>query len=207
MQEITIRLFDVDELSEKAQARAVEAVREKLDGPWWDTSDNDDLEAVMIATLAERLGTPGWDTYGVADFPGIRGVTVVGWDISRGYSFAVTGILTRDNAPALPWVDGIDQVELTGHRSDATTITVCDSIPDCTCSPDHYLQPHDNGCPSLASSPVTDEQRDDLEQAVRDALHDAWTAGEAEHDYKTGEQWAREVAGDHQFTEDGELYP
>lgn len=48
-------------------------------------------------------------------------MTVVGWDISRCGSPAVTSTLTRDNAPALPWVDGIDQVELTGHRSVPTT--------------------------------------------------------------------------------------
>lgn len=78
MQEITIRLFDFDELSEPAQARAVDAIREKLDGPWWDSSDIDDLTAVMTSTLAEKLGTPGWDSRGVADFPGIPGVRVVG---------------------------------------------------------------------------------------------------------------------------------
>ncbi len=116
-------------------------------------------------------------------------------------------ILTPANAPALPWVEGIDHVELTGHRTDATTITVHEPAPDCTCSPDHYLQPHDDDCPTLTGSPVTDEQRGDLDDAVREALHDAWTAGDTEHDYKTGAPWAREVADDLQFTEDGEPYP
>ncbi|MFC4859262.1 hypothetical protein [Actinophytocola glycyrrhizae] len=206
MQEITIQLFDFDELSEAAQERAVDAIREQLAGPWWDSGDIDDITAVMTSTLAEKLGTPGWDSYGVADFPGIPDVRVVGWDISRGGSIAVTGILTRDNAPALPWDEGIDRVELAGYRSDTTTVTPHDMVLDCTCTPGHYLLAHDEDCAALSCAPVTDEQRDDLEHAVRDALHDAWSAGGTEHDYKTGEQWAREVAANHQFTEDGAFY-
>lgn len=128
MHEITIQLFDFDELSEPAQARAVDAIRELLAGPWWDSGDIDDLTAVMTSTLAEKLGTPGWDSHGVADFPGIPDVRVVGWDISRGGSIAVTGILTRDNAPTLPWAESIDRVELTGHRSDTTTVTRTTSL-------------------------------------------------------------------------------
>lgn len=201
-------VYKFAELSETAQTRAIEAIREKLDSDWWDQSDNEDVAACMVYELAGELHYPGHDTYGTITFPGIEGVTLDGWSLGRHQSLAASGRLDRVNAPALPWVDGIEHVELAGHRSDATTVTVVDADPDCTCSPDHYLQPHDEGCPSLVASPATDEQRNALEQAVRDALSAAWTAGERAAEHKTGEQYAREQieANEYEFTEDGELY-
>lgn len=206
MREVTTRVYRFAELTDAAKERAIESIREKLGGAWWDSGDNDDVRAVMVYTLAEKLRTPGWDTFGVGDFPGVDGVQVDGWDIERHQALAVTGTLTRETAPALPWVDGIDHVALKGHRSDSTTVELVESDPDCTCSPDHYLQPHDPGCPTLADNPATAEQRATLEQAVRDALSAAWSDGEKEAEYKTGEEWARQVADTHEFTADGLLH-
>lgn len=206
MREEITRVYKFDELTDAAKERAIESVREKLGGAWWDGGDNDDVQATMVYTLAENLRTPGWDTFGVADFPGVDGVTVDGWDVERHQSLAVSGTLTRETAPGLPWADGIDHVALTGYRSDSTTVELVESEPDCKCSPDHYLDPHDAGCPALADNPATAEQRGTLEQAVRDALSAAWTGGEKEAEYKTGEEWARQVADDREFTEDGNLH-
>ncbi len=206
MRDVTTRVYRFDELTDTAKERAVDVIREKLGGDWWDSVDLDDVQDAMVYTLAEELRAPGWDTYGVGDFPGIDGVQVDGWDIERHQSLALSGTLTRDNAPALPWVDGIEQVELTGHRSDATSVNLVDADPECTCSPDTYLQPHDEGCPSLLDNPATEQQRVTLEEAVRDAIRAAWSAGESEGEYKSGEERAREVADDHEFTDEGELY-
>lgn len=206
MREEITRVYKFGELTDAAKERAIESIRGKLGGDWWDSADNDDVQATIVYTLAENLRTPGWDTFGEADFPGVGGVEVDGWDIERDQALAVSGTLTRDNAPGLPWVDGIEQISLTGHRSDSTVVTLVDTDPDCTCSPDHYLDPHDAGCPALADNPATAEQRATLEQAVRDALSAAWTAGGKEAEYKTGEEYARETADNHEFTEDGSLH-
>lgn len=207
MQQITITVFDFDELSEPAQARAIEVLHEKLAGPWWDDADIDAVQDAIVHALAEKLGTLGASRPGPADLPGIRGVRVDGWELDRQHSIAVSGTLDRDNAAALPWVDGLDHVELSGHRSHSTEVTVQDATAPCTCSADHYLLPHDDDCPSLSPPPVTADQRYALEDAVRDALCAAWTAGEREAENRTGEERARAVATDYQFTEDGELYP
>jgi hypothetical protein len=207
VQQITITVFDFDELSEPAQARAIEVLREKLAGPLWDDDDIDAVQDAIVHALAEKLGTVGASRHGPADFTGIRGVRLDGWDLERQHSIAVSGILDRDNAAALPWVDGLDHVELSGHRSHSTEVTVQDATAECTCSADHYLLPHDDDCPSLGPPPVTADQRDALEDAVRDGLCAAWTAGEREAESRTGEERARAVATDYQFTEDGELYP
>lgn len=206
MREEITRVYKFDELTDAAKERAIEAIREKLGSDWWDSADNDGVEATMVSTLAENLRTPGWDTHGVGDFPGIDGVQVDGWDIGRHQALAVSGTLTRETAPGLPWVDGIDHIALKGYRSDSTTVDLVEADPDCTCSPDHYLDPHDAGCPALADNPATAEQRVTLEEAVRDVLSGAWSAGEKEAEYKTGEERAREVADNHEFTEDGLLY-
>ena len=200
---LTDRAYRFDELTDAAKERAVQSLRERLSGAWWDSADTDDVTATMVYTLAEKLGAPGWDTYGVSDFPGIDGVEVDGWDIQRNQSLALSGKLDRDNAPALPWVDGIEYVELHGHRSDSKTVTLVDDEPECTCSPDHYLRPHDEGCPSLEDNPATDEQRSALESAVREAISDTWSAGESEGEYMSSEERAREVADDYEFTKDG----
>lgn len=203
MREITIRVYEFDELSDQAQERAVEVIREKLDGVWWDSADNEDVQDAIVYALAGKLGTPGRDAYGAADFPGVDGVSVDGWDVDRHQSLAVSGRLDRDNAPALPWADGLDHVELLGRRSNFTSVDTIECDPaDCTCPTDQPA--HDEDCPSLVEA--TDEQHRTLDQAVRDALSEAWSAGEAEAERKTGEQYAREKAADHQFTETGELY-
>lgn len=206
MREVTTRVYTFDELAPAAQERAIEATREML-ARTWDGHDNEDISNVLTCTLAEKFGTPGWDTFGVADFPGIDGVRIDGWSLDERQALGVTGSLDRVNAPALPWVDSVDSVVLHSSRQDRiTNIEVMAADPACTCPPSLDWSVHEDECPVVADSTVTDEQRNALEQAVRDALSAAWTAAEKEGDYKTGEEYAREVAADREFTEDGELY-
>lgn len=99
----TYTTYSFEELSEEAQARAVGEIRERLGGEWWDSYDTDSIGEIMLYVLAEKLRSPGWDTYGPGDFPGIDALTVDSWDLDRGESYNLSGTLTRENAPALPW--------------------------------------------------------------------------------------------------------
>lgn len=201
-----VTVYTLDELSPEARERALDKLREERNAGW-DDGDRQSIAEVIVATLAEKLGTPGVQDYGVSDFPGIDGVEVEGWDIDRG-SIAVAGTLTRDNAPALPWVLGIEHVELTCKRSDYTVVDVADADPECSCETADRLSPHEPGCPVVRISPATDEQRDTMEQAVRDAISAAIAAGQAEWEYQTGDEClsGNAEANDRQFTEDGDIY-
>jgi hypothetical protein len=185
MRTVTTDVYQFTELATAAQDTAIEQIREKLAGPWWDNYDTESITEVMVYTLAERFGSPGWDTYGCADFPGIPDVSHESWSLDRHRHLSLSGYLDRDSAPALPWVDGIDSVTLIAERS-GTTVDVINADPDVT---------------------VTDEQRSAVEDAVTDAIHAALTAGDAELEYKTSAEYAREIAESYEFTEEGHLYP
>ncbi len=205
MREITVYSFD--ELSEDAKEKAVAGIREKLAGDWWDSSDIEDISAVIVAALAQKFSTPGWDQYGVDDYPGIPAVSLEGWDLDRGQSIVLKGQLTRDNAPALPWVPGIGAVELDPKR-DHTYLVIEEENPECTCPSALWLEGHLDDCPGELDNPATVEQRTALDQAVRDAMEDAWKAGYAESEYKTSDERAREwiEGNDPEFFEDGTLH-
>jgi hypothetical protein len=201
MREETIRVYGFAELSEQAQARAIEVLCARLAGSWWDSGDNEDVRNAMVYELATKLGTPGHDQYGEGDYPGVPGVTVAGWDMDRHQALALDGRLDRDNAPALPWTTGLDHVELSGYRSETTRVEVITGNTECTCGG----EPHDDGCPGLLVR-VDLAGIGTLEQAVRDVLHETWACGERTVDYKTGAAYAREISDNYAFTEDGELY-
>jgi hypothetical protein len=206
---VTTEVFTFDELTEEAQAKAVEVVREWLAGPGWDDDDNDAVKNAMVWELAAKLGTPGVHEHGEADFPGIDGVRCDGWSLDRGRLLLLSGALTRDNAPSLPWVEGIAQVELEVHQSDRLMVTVVDADPDCTCGDvDPWVSSHDEDCPTAQPCPVTDAQRGALERAVRDLISEAWMAGEKEAEGRTSEEFARDEidAQGYEFTADGQLY-
>ena len=202
-------VYKLDELSDDAQQKAIDGIRERLGGAWWDSSDNDDIRDTMQYALAENFGTPGRQQYGIADYPGIPGVSIDGWDLDRGQSLVLAGTLDRANAPKLPWVDGIGAVKLEARR-DHTYITVEDDEPECTCPDSTFGWPqlHQSGCPTVTPSSVTDAQRFGLKEAVLDVIRAAWRAGEQEMEYKTSSEYAREwiEANETEFTEDGSLY-
>jgi hypothetical protein len=201
-------VYALDELSPEARAKAVEDFAAKLGGEWWDSHDAERVSETIVYDLAARLEAPGWDRWGVGDFPGIDGVKLTGWDIERGQSVMFDGRLTRANAPALPWVEGIDAIELDAKR-DYTSVSVEESEPVCTCTGDvSWLAPHLDDCPSNVPNPSTPEQHRTLVEAVKDAMHGAWKAGRDEGEYISSEENAVQCieANEHRFLEDGSLY-
>lgn len=210
MRTITHRttVYTLDELTAEARAAAIANVSEKLTGDWWDTHDIERVTETIVYALADALKTPGREKWGVGDFPGIEGVKLSGWDIERGQSVLFDGKLTRENAPALPWVNGIEAVELDAKR-DHTYITVEESEPECTCPPNgSWLSPHEAACPTNAPNPATTDQHKGLREAARDAIHKAWEAGRQEGDYIGSAQYATEdiEANERLFHADGALY-
>jgi len=191
MRTITADDFDVytlDELEPEARLRAIGEVAEKLGSTWWDSNDNDDISDVMRYTLANQFGTPGHGDFGVGDFPGITGVTLQSWDLDRGNYIGLTGVLTRENAPALPWTDGVEQVALR-EGNEYTSIDV--EFDDTLAEPDMELV------------------NDQMTEAITDAMHEALRDGRAEMEYKTGEEYAAGfIEGNGlEFLEDGTQYP
>jgi len=180
-------VYTLDELEPEAREKAINDMAEKLGGEFWDQNDTDDISDVMRYTLANKFGTPGHGDYGVGDFPGIDGVKLVSWDLDRGSYLGLKGTLTRENAPALPWVDGVIEVILTEGR-DYTSIDV---------DFDEELTADDM---QLAS--------DTMEEAIRDAMHEAMRDGRAEIEYKSGPEYAAEYldSGAYEFEADGTLY-
>jgi hypothetical protein len=152
----------------------------------------------MRYTLANKFGTPDHGKWGVSDFPGIDGVELKGWDLDRGSHLALRGTLTRENAPALPWEDGIIEVGLTGGHGDYTTIDVevDDEEVDLLNLPDLGHNRADRVWAITGT----------MESAVEDAMHEAMRDGRAEMEHKTGPEWAEEVASDREFYADGSLY-
>lgn len=187
MREITpdpFKVFTLDELEPAARKRAIETVAEKLGGDWWDESNNESISDTIVYALAEAFKTPGWDTFGAGDFPGIPGVKLDGWDLDRGDSLTLSGTLTRENAPALPWDDTVEEVHLAATRWNGTSVGV-----------------------------VTVDDRTDvdvraIDEAVRDAIEAAKRAGREEMAYMSSEEYATEEieANGREFYADGSLY-
>jgi hypothetical protein len=183
MRDITKTVYSFDELSGTAQDRAVELIREKFAGDWWDSSDIDDISNVIHCTFAEKIGTPQAAEYGVADFDGIQGITLESWDVDH-MTVAFRGTLDRDNAPALPWVEAVMDISLTGGRR------------------------HGSIDLNIAENPSWGDEAacETLLDAVRDALDSAIRAGADEYEYKTGDEYAREWCrnnGEQEYEEDG----
>lgn len=201
---VTVCTFD--ELVPAAQDRAVQHVAEWKAARGWDSADLELIESAMVYTLADALKAPGWDTCGEGDFPGIDRVTVCEWDLDRGQVLALSGWLDRDNAPGLPWVDGIESVQLTAIRRGGTEVEVVTAEPECTCPVETWR--HEPDCAPVAS-PVDPEQVSALQDAVTGAIHAAWVAGRDELEYRCSTEYARDRAqnNEFEFTVDGELYP
>ncbi|MFG3710919.1 hypothetical protein [Micromonospora sp. NPDC047730] len=189
----TRTVFKFEELSEDAQQRAVERIAEKMATTWWDQHDNDDIGATIVYKMAEKLRTRGWDTFGEGDFPGIPGVELVEWDLGRGQAVSFKGALDRENAPALPWADGVEAVTLGG-------------IPGYGIGQSVYVE--------TDGEAETDEEvarvgaaAEAMKSAVEDAIHAAWQAGKEQEEWKGGEERARDwiEANEPEFDESGNL--
>ncbi len=201
---VTVCTFD--ELAPAAQDRAVQHVREWEAARGWDCADLELIESTMVYTLAGMLKTPGWDLCGEGDFPGIDRVTVCEWDLDRGQVLALSGWLDRANAPGLPWVDGIESVQLTAIRRGGTEVEVVICEPECICPAETWN--HEPDCAPVAP-PVVPEQVAALQDAVTDAIHAAWVAGRDELEFRCSAEYARDRAQNDgsEFTVDCELFP
>ncbi|RDI35456.1 hypothetical protein DFR72_1011207 [Lentzea flaviverrucosa] len=231
-------VYGFDELNEQAQQRAVDVIRQKLSSDWWDDGDSQDVTDEMTYELAILLGNPDASEHGAADFQGIEGVVVGWWSLDRSQDLAVGGRLDRTNAPRLPWSDGISHVQLTCRfQATIVDVHVEDDCCTCEPRPPvrraprwttrHVTrlraallrQPHllvvvtrparcEPLCPARIADSVTEKQCTAMEQAVRNALGDAWQAGKRQEEFKSSESYAREcIAGSSfEFTKDGDLY-
>lgn len=194
--DITTTVYQFDELSEAAQEKAVEEIRERLSGAWWDQDDIDSVSEAMMYKLTRSLvGGDEADT--------VTGVKIEGWDLDRD-QLDVSGELTRKNAPALAWVDGIEFVQLVHTRFAGTSITPVDVEPECTCT-NEWTAPHELTCPTRQPNPISEDVREAFVQTVRDILADACAAGRGEMEHRSSEEHARDniEANGYEFEEDG----
>lgn len=175
-------LYTLDELSATAQERAIENIGSRLCSDWFDP---DPIAEVIVYGIADALHAPGWDTFGSGDFPGVDGFTVTEWDVDRR-SIRCRGVLYRHNAPALPWVDGIDHVEV-GTRDYGYTHVVTDWD-------DEVAEP-------------TEEQVDAMRDAVEEAMERGIDWGVNEYEAMASEENVREMiyVHEYEFTEEGDL--
>jgi hypothetical protein len=193
-------VYQLDELEPDARRKAIEDMAERLAGEWWDQHDNADIRAVIVYTLAEQLRSPGWDKYGEGDFPGIDGIRVDAWDLDRGQSLGLTGVLNRENAPALPWADGVAQAELASASWSGTMIDV--EWDEDALDPDQERDP----------TVVREECRDlavRVREAIEAAISEALAPGVKESEYKGSAEYAEQhiEANGCEFLADGTLYP
>ena len=179
-------VYKFEELSEQAQQRAIESIVEMLQQSW-DSRDIEQVGEVILYTFAQKLGTPGLEEWGFGDFPGIPGTTLAEWDLDRSQTVKFQGVLTRENAPSLPWANGITSVIL-NDRNYQKKIHV---------SWDYY-----------AAGEPDDAAVQAMSDAVGAALVDAWDSGNQEAEYRTSEEFAVEWINDAEpeFREDGTLY-
>lgn len=190
MRQVNFPVYSYDELNDKAKIKAAEEIRDKLNGPWWDSSNVDEMKAEITYGLAEALKSPGWDTFGRGGFPGIDGVTVTGYDLERGQSIDVEGTLTPANAPRLPWVEGMVSVAL--------------NDPDCGPLFVEWEDGHEDGVETAASYAAETA----MKEAIRNAMQLAWRMGRDEMDYIEGTEYAVEwIEGNNpEFHADGRFY-
>jgi hypothetical protein len=192
-------VFTLDELDENAREKAIEAISDKLAGDWWDSHDINDINDVIRYTLADEFGTPGRDQYGVADFPGVPGVELDGWDLDRGPYLELRGTLTPENAPSLPWEDGIVEVTLTpGREYTSISVDIDEDEVDLMNLPDLGHNRADR----------VRHIEGEMEQAIHNAMSAALKSGRDELEYKTGDENTVAVieANEYEFEADGTPY-
>lgn len=186
---ITAIAYQFDELSVDAQEKAIELIAEKLNGEWWDSSDNDDVAQAMAWKLAEQFEAS--DENGETP-DAVPSVELAKWELSGGYDHLyLRGTLTPALHPALPWADGMESVELDYSWVGGQQYDVVWSDP--------YLD-------ATAGDPdPSGELEAAMQGAVDAAVAAALRAGQAELEYKTSAEYARDAidANGWEFSEDG----
>lgn len=189
MRTVETTFYQYDELTEAAKQRAVQCIGDKMRGPWWEPEP---VAEVIVSAFAQALASPGWDSFGVSDFPGIDGCALSSWDLYPR-SVAFRGTLTRENAPALPWTDGLAEVVLTDERDWCRVEVRTDWMED-------YSDESPDTDPAEVAAAI-------MEEAVRSALSSAIGAGADEDEYQSSDAAVIEAieCNAWEFTEDGEL--
>ncbi len=184
--EHTTYSYTYDELSDDAKQRAIETLSTKMMGDWFEAEP---IAEVIVYALAEEFESPEWDTKGVGDFPGIDRVELIEWDLDHG-TIGVKGVLTRENAPKLPWHDSLDVVYL--RNADYWKHIAVELADDEYWDEDERM--------------FAEKMASDMEQAVQDALSVAIHSGQREHEYLCSEENMVEMAECYRFDEDGDLF-
>lgn len=188
-----IKWFTLAELKEFDDGgRAFEAACGAIVTAMWESgSTGESVAETILYAFAQQIGEPTVEKHGVGDYPGVPGVTLDGWDLERGSFLALRGTLTRDNAPALPWDEHndalIDHIDLRSVR-DGTDVYVAES--DAAWDVDVT---------------VVRQSQDTLEQAVRDAIGAALSAGRLAAEDVEDEDYLLDLAeaNEWEFTETG----
>ncbi len=169
-------IYRYSELDQEARDNALEQVRERL----YEWIESDDLSEVMIESLGYGLGQ-----HDGGQGQGLRGIELDEWAIDRnGRDYLrISGTLTRETAPNLPWPEDVGYVRLgrvnlewTGSDRDA------------------WLIDTETGA-ALYPEWMADRDRDDV-RALFDKLDDiigtALESGCSEYDYLCSEEHARD---------------
>lgn len=181
-------VYELDELDPEARLAAIWNVRHQLTGPWWGETDIESIAEEIVYGIANQLASPGWNTFGAGDFPGIDGVQLVGWDVERDLSAQLDGTLTRENAPALPWIDEIHAVRLSSAPRGGHT----------------FIEVVVEDVEAVEPDAMVSTMRDAVLAAIDYGLQD----GRAQLEYLTSDARAEEdaLANGREFYADGRLY-
>lgn len=183
-----IKWYSLAELKElDDHGRAFEAACQAIVQATWEDSTKESINEDMVYAFAEQIGEPDREKYGEADYPGVPGVKLEGWDLDRGQHVAMSGTLTRENAPALPWHESISEVALRSVRHGTD------------------LWPRESDEAIDFDLAIVVQAKEALEQAVQDALNEALAAGNRAEDSSREEEYLLDLAAanEWEFTETG----
>lgn len=124
-------VYLLDELEPAAREWAIDQVMARRAKDGWDGWEYRAGWAQVRNAIAHAVGVavgdPAAEDCGPDRYPGLDGVEVEGWDFWGAPSVALEGYLTSENAPGLPWVPGIESVELASFgvlRANNTALTL-----------------------------------------------------------------------------------
>lgn len=173
-------LYKFEELSETAQGRALEALGSRL----YEWLEPDEIGDAITEALKFAL-----DGIGGGCEPAAPDLEITGWDVDRGQVLQLKGTLSREDAPAFAWPEGVTAATF-GH-SDYR---------------DKYVLSVDGEDEDGYELDATDDQDAAFEQAWIEVKGDALKAGRDAIEFAGSEENAREFIENNEveFTEDGE---
>lgn len=174
----TRTLYLIHELDDAAQSRALDAMRA---ANWSEDIITEDIPETILWSLGNTFD-PG------SDRTEPKGVDLDGWDLDRGQYVALSGRIYAEDAPGLPWVEGIESVGLTSGRY-GTSIDV-----EVTFDEEGEEVPSSDDIGTMIG-------------AVEDAISKAWGEASRQFEYLYGDEYLMESASinEVEFTERGDL--